>query len=341
MTIAELVQEANAFQYSKEYLNLVKECAEISVYNQFLTSQYQMQEDPSMTESVTASFGADYLIESAEAQDIEITEGVVKDKAANVWKFITGKLRKLVDGIITIFSKLGERVTSLFDKSSKLVSYINDHPDMTESFANAAMTIAERNRISFGNAQGNANFKAAVISNLKAVSPEERNSLIAALSTKGSITITGIENGAEINMLGKAVEDLLNTKDQRSANVARTMISGCKTSSILIPIEKSGISKTNAELNRAKKALDSYDLNATKELYSARDTSDVMMTVNSMNAELVKMISADIQAVAKFVNFKAQAIKTIEVAISGDKKYVSKDADGEEGMTGGKTKDND
>ena len=101
-TLRDFIAECENYEYSKEYFNIMKECAEIKVQQQYIKIQEALA-DGMFAES---TFTEGYLVESCSAEKLaEYKEGVaqkIKDVGAWIWK----KLGEIKKAVVTFFKNI-------------------------------------------------------------------------------------------------------------------------------------------------------------------------------------------------------------------------------------------
>ena len=96
MTVRQFLKECSNYEYSKERYDLMKECSELELMEQFISDQKYMKENV-MNDS--------YYSESVDDESLVAIQESFKDRASNALVTIIEKLQKLVGKILSILSK--------------------------------------------------------------------------------------------------------------------------------------------------------------------------------------------------------------------------------------------
>jgi len=107
VTLRQLMNEAEAFEYSQEYYNLYKECMEADLMALWLESQeYRQYNDNLLRLNEGYQFNESYLVESASDDKIEAITEAWKEKVAGIKDKVVVWIKKCLSMLITFFKKL-------------------------------------------------------------------------------------------------------------------------------------------------------------------------------------------------------------------------------------------
>ena len=111
MTIQDVLNECAVFEHSKEHFEMLRECSEIALLEQYIADQEFMLES---AEEIASFKESGFFAEAATADKLaEYKEGVA-EKGKNLLTKIIGGIKKLVNMITTFFVKLYGKVKEFF-----------------------------------------------------------------------------------------------------------------------------------------------------------------------------------------------------------------------------------
>lgn len=150
-TFKDFVAECATYNHSKEHYEMMKECSEIALMEQYISDQVFLAEN--VAELTTASFTESYFIESAEADQVAAITEAVAAKKEGLWKKIAAGLKRMWDKFVKFLQKWTTKMISQNVENQKVLAKLNEK-ELTKKEAAAiqkaiveAMNSGEKNAI--------------------------------------------------------------------------------------------------------------------------------------------------------------------------------------------------
>lgn len=119
MTIREIIYQCENYEYSKDYLELFKECAQYNVLNQYINSYQFMQENSMIIDKYPQVFKEGYFPENCDINDYQI-ESALEKASKFILKILLGILKgvkfiigKMIDVLENIYTRINLMIVAL------------------------------------------------------------------------------------------------------------------------------------------------------------------------------------------------------------------------------------
>lgn len=324
MTFAELVQESEMYEYSNEYYELVKECAEITVMEQFIKSQKFIAENKKIVESVSKTSGADFFTESVSADNIAMLEATVKNKGNKVGDFIWKKLVLLWDAlrkmVTNIWNKIsGQEQTKL---RAKFIEYINMHSDDSQLFAKKAINIASKYDVTCS-----SEARKYQILDSRAISSLNDKEIIYLNSALRDDFFSIEGKFIPLTELTSLVNKLIFAENVNNLVSVSALFDRLKDGNeLIIPIKEKDMTKIIKDMNKLKDEIDKALLKKTENYYSGDSVSEFYSKFQYLSTEIFKYITNDINGLRNAAMFRSEVLKNFNSIINGNNKFDKKAA---------------
>jgi len=123
MTIQDVLNECTSWEHSKEHYELMRECSELKLMEQYIADQQYMIESAA-DETFKAFQESGMFMEAATADRIKAITEEAEVKKASIWKRIGSGFAKLFNAIASFFKGLFAKITKA---DEKLVAFCKDH----------------------------------------------------------------------------------------------------------------------------------------------------------------------------------------------------------------------
>ena len=149
VTLQSICNEASAFQHSNEFFEIIKECAEIEVLQQYVECQEFVSENTEYVESLNESCGAGYMMEAASKENVEGVKTSIKEKALNVLNKLKDAAVRVLKGLLNVIQKFINSTKALFSDRGKVRKFLCNHPEYIKDAARIVTDTAVDIGISF------------------------------------------------------------------------------------------------------------------------------------------------------------------------------------------------
>lgn len=124
MTIREIIYQCENYEYSNDYLELFKECAQYNVLNQYINSYQFMQENSRVIDKYPQVFKEGYFPENCDIDDYK-TESALEKAGQIIAKIILGIL-KVMAFVITKISSITYKIYNYITKVISKLEHITE-----------------------------------------------------------------------------------------------------------------------------------------------------------------------------------------------------------------------
>jgi len=136
-TFNDFVAECATYSHSKEHYNIMKECSEIALMEQYIADQVFLKENVAeMTADVT--FTESYFMEAASDEQIQALQESVGAKIKKVATSIGNGFKKALAAIIKFFKSLAARLTKTSGEARALYKELKDLNMTSEQYEDLA-----------------------------------------------------------------------------------------------------------------------------------------------------------------------------------------------------------
>ncbi len=322
MTFAELVQESSMYEYSREYYELVKECAEITVMEQFVKSQKFIAENPKIVESVSKISDTNFFTESVSTDNIAMIESTISEKAKKAKDFILGKLSQLWNALTKMAASVWSKISGQDQAAlrTKFINFINDNAFEVESFAKKAINIASKYDVI---CSSESKKNELIISKITANLDDKELIYLNSALTNDSFNIEG--KYIPLEDLTKLVGDLLNSKNSDQLAAVSTLLNQVKNKNTLsIPINKKESDRIIKDMNKMKDDIDKALINKTEDYHAANSEAEFYSKFQYLTTEIFKYITNDINGLRNAAMFRSDVLKNFNAIVSGNDKFDKK-----------------
>lgn len=126
MTYAQFIESCELFEYSQEYYNLVKECAELQVIGRFLENQRFKAEEMEFHEGVEEANGGNYFMESVGDSEIVALEEAFKEKLTSMAGNVKEQLKKFWSTLVGFIKKIFKAVGNIKPKATGAAATVKE-----------------------------------------------------------------------------------------------------------------------------------------------------------------------------------------------------------------------
>ena len=149
MTVKEFLLEYENYDHSKEHYDLMKECAELSLLNQYISNQEFMAENTEQLFGEDSSFNESYFCEKVDADTLKQLKEKAADKAGKIWGMIVAGVKKIVKAVVNFIPKLLDKLKRFSEDQKKIAEYLKKNKitkAQWEKFAKRAARLEENNK---------------------------------------------------------------------------------------------------------------------------------------------------------------------------------------------------
>lgn len=135
MTFKDFIKECDAFKYSKENYELMKECAELDLLNKLIDNQDYLSENEDILFGDEAVITESYFQESMDEDSKDNLKDKAMKKAKKIWDTIKRGFVRLIIRLGTFLSKLQDKYKKLLKFDEDYKKYFKSHtltPEMVE-----------------------------------------------------------------------------------------------------------------------------------------------------------------------------------------------------------------
>jgi hypothetical protein len=124
MTVKEFLLEYENYDHSKEHYDLMKECAELSLLNQYISNQEFMAENAEQLFSEDSSFNESYFCEKVDADTLKQLKEKASNKAGKIWGVIVAGVKKIIRAVVNFIPKLLDKLKRFSEDQKKISEYL-------------------------------------------------------------------------------------------------------------------------------------------------------------------------------------------------------------------------
>ena len=149
MTVKEFLLEYENYNHSKERYDLMKECAELSLLNQYISNQEFMAENAEQLFGEDSSFNESYFCEKVDADTLKQLKDKAANKAGKIWGIIVNGVKKILKAVVNFIPKLLDKLKRFSEDQKKIAEYLKKNKitkAQWEKFAKRAAKLEENNQ---------------------------------------------------------------------------------------------------------------------------------------------------------------------------------------------------
>jgi len=258
MTIKDFILESEAFPYSKENYDLVKECSEIDLMYQYIESQKFYQENSVLVNDITFTEG--FFMESVDEDKLQLLEEKAGEKLDNLLERAKKFLDDLIEKFINFLYKILQSSSKLDEKCKKIsevASTTTFSPEMEKDLIGAVEAAASKCGFQFPSHYSKGDYSTQPW--LKKVHDAKTKNIIAGLA-KGTVTVLPGDKWDKA-VLANNLKNLFDKNDIQKGILSPSVESGLKAQAqlnakgIAIDFYNDGINKAISELKDIQSAL--------------------------------------------------------------------------------------
>ena len=200
ITIRDLINECKNYQYSQEYYNIMKECAELMLMEQFVSDQQFAKEN-------TTTFSEGYLIESASDEQVIAINESIKEKALTIVKNCSASLNKAIM-LVKAFAKKLFNVKDQYAIDDKFIEKVMNHK-FDEACVNKISSIIEENRTNMPRVKVDGSKTYQTVEGFNLSTTAKKDVDFAVTMIQKSITVSSDLNAVDIQNLTKELHGLV------------------------------------------------------------------------------------------------------------------------------------
>lgn len=323
--LQDICNEASAYQYSKEFFNLYKECSELDVIQQYVDSQHFIQENAEYVESMNQS-SAGYMMESAATDEISVLEESIKERAQKIWSTIVERGKALLKGMMSVINKLIDCAKKALSERTRVRNHLQKHLELVPKAAEVADKARLNNSLVFNTDKSRVSMskKDPVMKADKLFNNvNNRATLMLSLSAAVNdddiyVDRDGCVNSADIEEVFERYfrpnRNSKNPNDRSNSSFLNTMH---ETNTPAVYVDEHKLTRLNQNLSKLSEQLMKDTVDADKlDFDGYSSAAEYSKAVAIMN----KWISNDIRLFADIIKFRNDSLKGIAELIKNTKK---------------------
>lgn len=312
-TFNDFVAECTAFDHSRENYELMKECAEITLMEQYISDQTFMVEN--VAELTTNTFTESYFSEAVDAEKITSITEAMEAKKDGLFKKIFEGLKKIWDKFVKFIVKFTTKLISTNVENQKVLAKLKEKELSKKDAGEIAKAINE------------------------AMSSNEKYNILPSTTQPFAkeITLKGVTDGINVNALAVAFSNttavIAATNGAVSADAMLSIVKGflkgrkgyemeatCKKLDVAIKTANANGVEIWANDKKAQKLADRLQeyLKQLNEKAAEIDEDEISAEANAARdcyAKLVRSVGSTISVYSSFLAYRSKVVAAVKTIV--------------------------